>query len=151
MLRPIRSHSLNNVLMIIFSIIFIAIIGMLSFIQYNAVASDQQEQFSDEITKTDLILNHSVSVLFEALNLYDSRYDYEMEMVLSRLSDLYVRSGSDVSQINLTGFKTQISVITSYSIHYTKLYEHNNEHARNLVAQQNQQFLAHNGCHTPQV
>lgn len=111
MLRPIRSYSLSNVLMISFSLIFICIIGMLSLIQYNSVASDLQGQFSDEISKTDLILNHSVSVLFEALNLYDSRYDYEMEMVLSRLSDNYVKSGSDIDQINLTGFKEEISPI----------------------------------------
>ncbi|WP_409199149.1 ATP-binding protein [Methanospirillum lacunae] len=84
---------------------------MLSLIQYNSVASDLQGQFSDEISKTDLILNHSVSVLFEALNLYDSRYDYEMEMVLSRLSDNYVKSGNDIEQINLTGFKEEISPI----------------------------------------
>jgi len=111
MIRPIRSYSLNNLLMIIFTLIFICIIGMLSFFQYSAVATDQQGQFSDEISKTDLILNHSVSVLFEALNLYDSRYDYEMEMVLSRLSDIYVSSGSDISQINLTEFKNEISSI----------------------------------------
>ena len=55
------------------------------------VASDQKNQFSDEIAKTELILNHSVSVLFEALNLYDSRYDYEMEMGLGQLADMYNR------------------------------------------------------------
>nr|WP_319537929.1 HAMP domain-containing sensor histidine kinase [uncultured Methanospirillum sp.] len=129
MIRPIRSYSLNNALMIIFSLIFIGIIGMLSFFQYGAVAADQKGQFSDEISKTDLILNHSVSVLFEALNLYDSRYDYEMEMVLSRLSDTYVGSGNDISQINLTGFKEEISPIFPgdvdlYIINSSNIVEH---------------------------
>jgi len=97
--------------MIIFSLIFIGIIGMFSVFQYGAVASDQKDQFSEEIAKTELILNHSVSVLFEALNLYDSRYDYEMEKGLGQLADIYTENGGDLSKIDLPGFKEKISSI----------------------------------------
>ena len=97
--------------MIIFSLIFIIIIGILSLVQYNTVESDFQNQFSDRIIKTDLTLNNSVSVLFEALNLYDSRYDNEMETILKQLSDTYVSSGNDISRINLTEYKNKAESI----------------------------------------
>ncbi|MFH0968073.1 MAG: hypothetical protein V1862_10360, partial [Methanobacteriota archaeon] len=108
---PIRKYSLNNLLMVIFSLIFIIIIGCLSFIQYSYVADDKSQAFTSEVERTDFILNHSVNVLYEALNLYDSRYDYEMEMVLKRLSDSYTESGSDITALNLSAYKEEINPI----------------------------------------
>lgn len=108
MALPIRSYSLNNLLMIIFSLMFIIIIGCLSFIQYSVVADDKSRTFITEIENTDLILNHSVNVLYEALNLYDSRYDYEMEMALKKLSDRYLESDYDINALNLSAYKDEI-------------------------------------------
>ncbi|PKL60572.1 MAG: hypothetical protein CVV33_01960, partial [Methanomicrobiales archaeon HGW-Methanomicrobiales-4] len=96
MALPIRSYSLNNLLIVIFSLIFIIIIGSLSFIQYSIVADDKSREFISEIENTDLVLKNSVNVLYEALNLYDSRYDYEMEMALKRLSNRYSESDYDI-------------------------------------------------------
>jgi signal transduction histidine kinase len=101
----IRSLSLNTILAVAFSLIFIFFIITLSFIQYTSIATDKTQDFYDKINKTDSILNHSVTVLFEALNIYDSRYDYEMDIILTELADKYAQSGGDISSLNLTLFK----------------------------------------------
>jgi signal transduction histidine kinase len=95
--------------MIIFSLIFIIIVSILSIFQYNYVADDQMERFTSEISNTNLFLNHSVSIMFEGLKLYDSRYDYEMEKALLALSDSYVLAGGNISRLNLTEFNDEFS------------------------------------------
>lgn len=95
--------------MIIFSLLFIIIIGILSVFQYNFVADDQNSRFYREISDQSAYLNHTVTILFEGLKLYDSRYDYEMEIVLSAISDSYVSSGSDIHSLNLTDWKEKNS------------------------------------------
>ncbi len=103
------SRTINSLLMIIFSLVFIVVIGFLSIMQYNYVAEDQTASFYREISDRSANLNHTVSILFEGLKLYDSRYDYEMEIVLSAISDSYVRSGSDIHSLNLTAWKEKYS------------------------------------------
>jgi signal transduction histidine kinase len=88
-----------------FSFFFILVIGILSFVQFGIISTDLSEKLTNDIEKTNLILNHSVSILFEALNLYDSRYDYEMDIALQNLLLEYTRAGGDITLLNLSAYK----------------------------------------------
>lgn len=128
MARLFVSHSLNSVLILVFSLIFVIIIGLLSLYQYTIVADEKNNQFLDEISDTELSLHHSVNVLYESLKLFDSRYDYEMEMILSQIASAYQETDGDVSSLNLSEYKAEYTplfpgVIDFYLINSSNVVE----------------------------
>jgi two-component system, NarL family, sensor histidine kinase BarA len=89
----------------------VIIIGLLSLYQYTIVADDRNNQFFDDISDTEISLHHSVNVLYESLKLFDSRYDYEMEMILSQIANAYLESDGNISSLNLSAYKSEYTAL----------------------------------------
>jgi len=87
----------------------VILISGISLISYYNTKNVLQDQFFEDIDQSRQYLENNLMLIKSAEMIYDSKYDYELEMASEVFLEEYILSGGDPSKIDLESMKTSLS------------------------------------------
>lgn len=96
-------------LIVIVLVLMVFLISSISVVSYYNSKNVLQDQFFDDIDQSRQYLTNNLVLIKSAETIYDSKFDYEMEIASEAFLEEYISKGGNPSAINLESLKGRLS------------------------------------------